>query len=122
MSNLKTIAAFINSDGGTLLIGIDDNGEAVELENDLFPNEDKMCLHLLNLIKRDIGIKHLPYISFDFEELKGKRLFVITCKAGDSPVYLKENGSEHFYIRTGPANTELPVSEVSDYLKKRFKR
>lgn len=122
LSNLKTIAAFINSDSGTLLVGIDDNGEPLGLENDLFPNEDKMCLHLLNLIKRDIGIRHLPYISFDFEELKGKRLFVITCKAGDSPVFLKENDNEHFYIRTGPANTELPVSEVSGYLKKRFKK
>ena len=103
-----------------MLIGIDDNGEPIGLENDLFPNEDKLCLHLINLIKRDIGIKHLPYISFDFEELEENRLFVITCKAGDSPVYLKEDDKEHFYIRTGPANTELPVSDVSGYLKKRF--
>ena len=122
LSNLKTIAAFLNSKGGTLLVGIDDNGETLGIDNDIFPNEDKMCLHLINLIKRDIGIKHLPYINFDFEDWQGKRIFVVSCKGGDLPVYLKENDKEHFYIRTGPANTELPVSDVSGYLKKRFKK
>jgi len=121
-STLRTIAAFINTAGGKLIIGLNDEGDPLGIEKDLFTNEDKMCLHLLNLIKRDIGIKHLPYISFDFEDWKIKRLFVVTCKAGDSPVYLKENNKEHFYIRTGPANTELTVSDVPDYLKKRFKK
>ena len=49
------LAAFLNSKGGTLLIGVGDGGEVIGLENDKFQNEDKFALHLDNLIKDQLG-------------------------------------------------------------------
>jgi len=48
---LKTIAAFLNVNGGTLVIGVTDDGNPVGIGADKFANEDKMYLHLVNLIK-----------------------------------------------------------------------
>jgi hypothetical protein len=46
---LKTLAAFLNTRGGTLVIGVDDNGTPLGLEDDGFQSEDKMDQHLANL-------------------------------------------------------------------------
>lgn len=55
VSALKTIAGFLNAKGGTLLIGVADNGEVLGLDADGFQNEDKLGLHLVNLVKDRIG-------------------------------------------------------------------
>ena len=55
-SCLKTIAAFLNSHGGYLVVGVADNGEVLGIEKDGFPNEDKMNLHLVNLLKDRLGL------------------------------------------------------------------
>ena len=59
---LKTIAGFLNAHGGTLLIGVADDGTALGVDADLFDNEDKMHLHLVNLIRDRIGPAHMMYI------------------------------------------------------------
>ena len=46
---IKTINGFLNADGGTLVVGVNDNGEALGLDMDSFENEDKIELHLGNL-------------------------------------------------------------------------
>jgi len=118
---LKTIAAFVNSQGGTLVIGVDDESKALGIELDKFPNEDKMNLHLVNLIKSRIGAEHMLHIQPHFADLDGKRVFVIECKEGYSPVYLKtKDGSEQFYVRTGAATSELSPSQIQTFISQRF--
>jgi predicted HTH transcriptional regulator len=55
LSVLKTIAGFLNAGGGTLVIGVDDDENVLGLAADAFPNEDKMGLHLVNLIRDRVG-------------------------------------------------------------------
>jgi hypothetical protein len=117
---LKTITAFLNSHGGYLLIGVNDGGKALGIENDGFPNEDKMNLHLVNLIKDRMGAQHMLHIEPRFESLDGKRVLVVHCKPSNVPVYLKDGNSEQFYTRTGAATTELPVSQIQTYIQQRF--
>ena len=77
---LKTIAGFLNSkEGGTLVIGIDDAGSPLGLETDGFPNEDKMDLHLGNLIKAQLGAATMLHIKPHFEDYKGNRVFLVDC-------------------------------------------
>ncbi|MEA1951818.1 MAG: putative DNA binding domain-containing protein, partial [Planctomycetota bacterium] len=59
---LKTVAAYLNSDGGVLLVGIDDEGRAVGLEPDQFANEDKLLLHWNGLIAKSIGPEVMPMV------------------------------------------------------------
>ena len=117
---LKTIAAFLNTDGGTLLVGIEDDGKIFGIEKDGFQNDDKYGLHLVNLIKDKIGVQHIRFIKFDFEEIDGKKIVRIDCKRSVVPAYLKKNNSELFYIRSGPATSELPTSEIHSYISDRF--
>jgi hypothetical protein len=61
-SVLKSIVAFLNTDGGTLLVGVDDKGEPLGIKADKFPNEDKYLLHFTNLINSRIGKEYINNI------------------------------------------------------------
>ena len=117
---LKTIAAFLNSHGGYLVVGINDDCEALGLENDGFPNEDKMNLHLVNLMKQRLGAEHLVHVDPRFESFTEKRVLIVKCKPSNLPVFLKDGNTEQFYVRTGAATSELKPSEVQAYMKQRF--
>jgi len=118
---LKTIAAFLNSKGGTLFIGVGDSGEVIGLDNDKFPNEDKLALHLDNMIKDQLGGAVYACIKTTFGEVAGKRLLAIECAASDKPVFLKVAQGEEFYIRAGASSPALPASQAHDYIQQRFK-
>ena len=116
----KTIAAFLNSDGGILLVGVADDGEVLGLEADSFENEDKMLLFLTNSIQSQLGTLHLDHINFHTETISDKDVLRIDVQAGSTPCYLSKAKLDHFYIRTGPSTTDLRLSQVFEYLNKRF--
>lgn len=118
---LKTLAAFLNSKGGTLFIGVNDGGEVIGLENDKFPNEDKMALHLDNLIKEQLGNAVYACINITFGDITGKRLLAIECAASTKPVFLKSGLGEEFFIRAGASSPALPASHMHEYIQQRFK-
>ena len=67
-SVLRTIAGFLNTYGGTLTIGVFDDGSPVGLEVDGFENEDKMTLHLINLIKSRLGVLSITEVHVHFDD------------------------------------------------------
>jgi type I restriction enzyme R subunit len=117
---LKTIAAFLNSQGGTLVIGVDDAGQALGLKPDGFKNEDQALLHLVGLQNNQLGTHNAGYVDARFEDYDGQRVLVVRCKPAAAPVYLDAGNSEHFYIRTSAATNELKPSEIQVYIKQRF--
>lgn len=117
---LKTIAAFLNMNGGTLVIGVSDDGEPVGVSVDKFPNEDKMDLHLVNLIKERIGTTSMLYISPRFDDYQEARVMVIDCLPSKTPVFVKDGSVERFYVRTGAATAELLPSQTQQFIKQRF--
>lgn len=119
-ASLKTIAAFLNSHGGTLLVGVNDEGEILGLEKDQFQNDDKMLLHLNKLIKDRISTLHTRFVHAEAEVIDGKTILRIECEAATVPAYIKDGNEDIFYIRTGPATTNLRVSKIFDYIKMRF--
>ena len=120
MAVLKTIAAFINSHGGTLVIGVADDGNPVGLNLDGFENEDKMYLHLINLLNSRIGPQHMMYVQPRFDDYDGTRVLAVECKKGKVPVYVKDGNVEKFFIRTGASTTELTPSQMLEFIKQRF--
>ncbi|MCB2221219.1 MAG: putative DNA binding domain-containing protein [Bacteroidetes bacterium] len=117
---LKTIAAFLNSSGGTLLIGVNDQKQLLGLKNDNFRDDDHMLLHLTKLIQERISIKQTQFVRAQVENKDNLKILRIDVKASTSPAYLDHNGEEELYVRTGPATTPMKVSEVYTYLKSRF--
>jgi len=117
---LKTLAGFLNTSGGILTIGVSDDGTAVGIDQDGFENEDKMSLHLVNLIKDRMGPTVLQFIKSRFDDYDGHRVMVIECSSAKAPVYLKDGDIERFYIRTGPSTTELSASQIQTYIMQHF--
>lgn len=118
---IKTLAAFLNSKGGTLFIGVNDSGEVIGLENDKFANEDKMALHLDNLIKEQLGSSIFACIKTTFGDAAGKRLLAIECSPSSKPVFVKNGAGEEFFIRAGASSPALPASHTHDYIQQQFK-
>lgn len=117
---LKTLAGFLNTNGGTLAVGVSDDGSPVGIQADEFANEDKMNLHLVNIIKARMGIQAMTSLHVRFDEHDDCRVMVVRCRKAPVPVFLKDGNMERFYIRTGPSSTELSASQTQDYIKQRF--
>lgn len=120
-SVLKTVAGFLNSrGGGTLLVGVSDDGVALGIEADAFPNEDKMFQHFSNLIRDRVGVKHMLYIHPYFDDYDDKRVLVIKCQPARSPVHVKDGNEERFYIRSAAATEELKGGQAQEFIVQRF--
>ena len=116
---LKSVVGYLNTDGGNLVIGVQDDGTVLGIEADKFQNEDKFILHFDNLVKQHIGLEFAAYIKASFHTLGDKRVFLINCGRCEEPVYLKNGDDETFYIRVGASTRKLPISKINDYLKER---
>ena len=129
-SVLKTIAAFTNTRGGTLLVGVSDDGNALGLENDyisLQGNKDQFQLHLRNILNSNFDSTFVAnHVEIRFPKLNDIEICQIEVKASTTPkmVSIKnKNGqaNEKFYLRSGNMSQELNMSEFNEYSKERFR-
>lgn len=116
---LKTIVAFLNSEGGNLLIGVADDGIIIGSDVESFENKDKMGLHLSNLISSQIGASFLPCISFFMVDFDDKTVIRVKCDPCKKPVFLKDGKTEIFYVRKGPQSEELAGMTLINYVNNR---
>jgi hypothetical protein len=117
---VKTIAGFLNTTGGTLVVGVSDDGVPVGLGPDGFPSEDRMNLYLVDLLKSRMGAPAMLYVHPRFEDYQDARVLVVECQRSKSPVFVKDGNLERFYIRTGAATTELTAGQILQFTKQRF--
>jgi hypothetical protein len=120
MACMKTVAAFLNSDGGVLLVGVEDSGRILGIEQDNFPNEDKFLLHFNNLVKQHLGLKCVPFIAFALKRVGDRSVLVVDCARATTPVFVKQGNREDFYVRVGPGTRELATSEALTYIQSHF--
>ena len=116
---LKSIAAFLNSDGGVLLVGVEDKGDILGIGSDNFDNEDKYLLHVNNRIQQHIGLEHAAFIGYQLVPVDDQKVLLVECLPSPSPVFLKFGKEEEFYIRVGPGSRRLSTSEVVAYVTNR---
>ena len=123
LSALKTIVAFLNTEGGTLLVGVADDGEItgidIEIEKFHKGNTDKFLLHVKNLIKARIGEEFYPYIEYKLINVRSSNILVVKCKESKSPCYLD---NAEFYVRTNPATDRLEGPKLVQYVKNHFEQ
>ena len=117
---MKTITAFLNSDGGRLLIGIADDGNLIGLEGDLASlpksNTDGFENHFNNLFNSMIGPEFRRFVKLTFSNVENKTICLANIESSHKPAYLKTGDGEDFYIRTGNVTTPLKMSEVANYI------
>ncbi|WGM40311.1 DUF3320 domain-containing protein [Caulobacter sp. NIBR1757] len=126
---MKAIAAFTNHRGGTLLIGVSDDGVVRGLEPDLdsFGGiRDRFELHLTNLIKDRFseGFR-AGCVSVSYPILGDQLICRVDVKRSRTPTYLalsETNGPpvERLIVRAGASSPEIPLSQVADYVRDHF--
>lgn len=129
---LKSISAFANAKGGTLIIGVDDDMNVLGLENDFNTlkkqTADYFELHLNRLITNQFGIGFVnEHLLIYFEEFENKTICLVQINPANSPTFVKfkeKSGGlvEKFYVRSGNSSQQISsLKEIQDYIKRRFK-
>lgn len=136
----KTVAALANADGGTLLIGVDDDGRVLGLTADLAtlktPDLDRYELWLRDLLTTALGMTAATAVGVDFadpaaetdpvvatDEIDGDQMVCrIQVPASAQPVYLlpTRNEPREFWVRMGNSSRRLPVDEAAGYIMHRW--
>ncbi len=121
---LKTICAFLNSEGGTLLIGLSDDNQVVGVNDDYTiiknRNRDGFQNLLLSLVSSCIGNYYLQHVDVMFHSVLGKDLCQINVTASMKPSYLTNKGKQEFYVRTGNNSRPFKISEAAEYIGARW--
>jgi type I restriction enzyme R subunit len=123
---LKTIGAFLNTEGGDLLIGVADNGSVVGIEVDQLENDDKFMRHLAQVVRNGLGDRAGTCIDPKTQVVQGKTLCVVSCQRSPEPVFLKWKGVEtapdgDFFVRSGPGTVKLSPESAREYIRTRFR-
>jgi hypothetical protein len=118
---LRTVAGFLNLDGGTLVIGVADDGEPVGLSADQFSTDDELYSYVTDLLNSWLGEQHLKSIHPRFEEFEGVRVLVIECWPSNDPVFLTHEGVKQFFVRTGATTQELRLDQIPVFIEQRFR-
>jgi membrane protein YdbS with pleckstrin-like domain len=122
---MKSLTAFMNSRGGHLLIGVDDDGNILGIEADLQglkkPNLDGWENTFNLAFNKMIGVEYRRLIKLNFYEKDGKTICHIYAKPANTPIFLKENNTEKFYVRAGNASQPLAFSQAARYIQARFR-
>jgi hypothetical protein len=128
---IKTVAAFLNTEGGVLLIGVDNNKVVLGLEPDYAslktkPNRDGWELALQQAFMQAVGAD-LTTRSIDvrFCSLDGKDVCIVRVSPARHPVFVAESTSsgqrrEAFYVRMGNATRSLEVKDALAYASERW--
>ncbi len=121
---LKSIAAFLNTEGGMLLIGINDSGDILGIDHDGFSNNDKFLLHLSNLISERMKPINPRYYTMEIIEIDEKRICQVLCEENDVPIWTNigtiKNPEWTFFIRTGPSSKKLHIPDAMAYISTNF--
>ncbi|MFH0943835.1 MAG: RNA-binding domain-containing protein, partial [Planctomycetota bacterium] len=126
-ASLKTVAAFLNTEGGDLLIGVADDGSIVGIEKDDLDNDDKFMRHLAQVVRNALGDRAGTCIDPRVQAVDGKGVCVVSCQRSPEPVLLKWKGFEKdaegdFFVRSGPGTIRLEPESAGKYIADRFRR
>ena len=127
---IKTVAAFLNSDGGVLMIGVSDDKVALGLEADYRtitdkPNKDGFLLTLQQTLSNAFGTDNFTrYLRIDFCNISGKEICVVYVRPARSEMFVQEKtalgSKQSFYIRVSNATKSLEGAEMMSYVRQHW--
>ena len=121
---IKTVAAFLNTSGGTLAIGVADDGTTLGLDEDLSFKKfdlDKYENALRTLLVTAIGTVAASRCKTRFESVDGHDVCLVDVDAGVKPIYADcDKGKGVFFIRAGNTTRQLDTKETVEYIAGRW--
>jgi hypothetical protein len=122
---VKTVCGLLNHEGGTLLIGVADDGQVLGLDQDLKTlgakgNADGYELYLRQFLDSNLSAVTAQTVRIRFHTIDENQLCAVTVAASGKPVFAKPakgsgtDGSE-FWVRIGNATKQLHGDDMIDY-------
>jgi hypothetical protein len=120
----KAVCAFLNAEGGTLLIGVNDDGHVLGLENDWRSlgnkgTRDGYELYLRQLLVNSLSVQTAGVVRIRFESVDGRDACVVSVAASGRPAFAKPidggQGPSEFWVRIGNASRQLHGDDMMEY-------
>jgi hypothetical protein len=121
---VKAVCGLLNSEGGSLLIGVNDDGEALGLDHDYGTlgskgNRDGYELFLRQLLDNNLSVSTAGLVNIRFESVDGRDVCVVSVAASGKPIFAKplggNSGTTDFWVRIGNATKQLHGDDMVDY-------
>jgi hypothetical protein len=122
---VKTVCGFLNAEGGTLLIGVDDNGQVLGLQDDFKTlgskgNLDGYELFLRQLLDTNLSVATATTVRIRFESLRSQEICVVSVAASGKPVFAKPHkgsgsNADEFWVRTGNSTKQFHGDDMFEY-------
>ena len=117
---MRAVCGFLNAEGGTLLIGVADDGKPIGIDLEIkkfHKNDDRLMLHFKNLLKNRLGDAALSLVGRSIVKYQGCKILLVTCPESPQEVWMDE---AKFFVRSHPATDELKGPALTSYIKRRF--
>ena len=127
----KTVCGFLNAEGGTLLIGVDDNGKILGLERDMKTlgkkgTQDGYELFLRQSLDNHLSIQTAKVVRINFENIENNEICKVSVTVSGQPVFTKPGGNdpevEVFFVRVGNATKQLHGPDMLTYVSEHWER
>jgi len=121
---IKTIAGFMNTQGGSLLIGVADDGSILGLDEDYKTlnrkDNDGFTQLLMSSIADKLGTPACRLVRLLFHKHEEKEVCRLIVLPSPIPVYATEEKQPHFYIRTASGTREMDIQEAIVFIKAKW--
>lgn len=118
-------AAFLNSDGGSAIVGVADDREVLGLARDFSTlgqkgDRDGWELALRNALRDKLGPEINALVDITFTETQDHILAVVSCQPHHKPVFLTDGSQTEFWVRAGASSQRLDVRATAEYIAKHW--
>jgi predicted HTH transcriptional regulator len=120
---LKTVTAFLNSGGGSLFIGVEDDKKPWGIADDLQccgGSEDQFHLRLRDMIANLIGKEFCHHITTSIvndPEAPAQRVCAIGVTRANRAAFLKSGSDSTFYVRNDPQTVKLSTHDALVHIR-----
>ena len=120
----RTIAGFLNHTGGSLLIGVTDEGVVCGLHQDYStlhdPNRDGFERFIISLVRTRLGGEACTLVHVAFHQSGDRDVCRAIVEPSSRPVYFHDGSTSRYFVRTGNSTRELDVREAMEHIARRF--
>lgn len=120
----RSVVSFLNSEGGAVIIGVEDSGNVYGLNADLNlfgQSRDKFHQSVASLLLDQIGPGFMSLIRMRFDTANDKDVFVLEVDPSSQPAFAKVPRGKEFLIRVGSTSQPLDSEATVKYIQAHFK-
>jgi len=121
----KELCCFMNSGGGDLLIGVDDDGNPIGLDKDYSTfgrgNSDSFGQHITNMINKYLDRNANAYVELEFIKMDNNEICRCKIRSAKRPVFFLKSNEKRFFIRANNTCQPLDVEEAHRYISEHWK-